>query len=377
MEREKVLTLNPRARILVAPLDWGLGHATRCIPIIRELLEDGVDVIIAADGRPYDLLRKEFPALTFIRLPGFSIEYPERNQIVSKIIGQIPKIMAGIVREHRALKGLTKDLSIDAVISDNRFGLFLRNIPCIYVTHQIGIMMPGQLQWASRFVYFLNKTIIQKYTACWIPDYAGENNLSGRLSHFYPLPKNASFIGPLTRFKRNSTVAKEYDILVILSGPEPQRTVLENIVMEQLKTVPYKSLVVRGIPEKNQHIKFSESITAVSSLESEALNRAMLASDIILSRPGYSTLMDLEMLGKRAIFIPTPGQTEQEYLAANLLQKGTVYSHQQENFILVEALEKAKQYPGFSERKSDISTLKVHLEELIARVQEKPSTTVQ
>ena len=165
--------------------------------------------------------------------------------------------------------------------------------------------------------------------------------------------------------------------MVILSGPEPQRTVLENIVMEQLKTVPYKSLVVRGIPEKNQHIKFSESITAVSSLESEALNRAMLASDIILSRPGYSTLMDLEMLGKRAIFIPTPGQTEQEYLAANLLQKGTVYSHQQENFILVEALEKAKQYPGFSERKSDISTLKVHLEELIARVQEKPSTTVQ
>ena len=197
-----------RTRILVAPLDWGLGHATRCIPIIRELLEHNTEVIIAADGRPYELLKKEFPALTSVRLPGFVIVYPEGDRIAAKIVSQIPKIIIAIFREHRALSNIIRDLKIDAVISDNRFGLFSKKIPCIYITHQIGIMMPKRLQWASRLMYYLNKALIQKYTACWIPDYAEKENLSGRLSHFYPLPKNATFIGPLTRFKKDVTIPK-------------------------------------------------------------------------------------------------------------------------------------------------------------------------
>jgi uncharacterized protein (TIGR00661 family) len=377
MEREKILTVRERTRILVAPLDWGLGHAARCIPIIRELLEHNTEVIIAADGRPYELLKKEFPSLNMVRLPGFTIVYPEGNRIAPKIVSQIPKIITAIFREHRALSNIIRDLKIDAVISDNRFGLFSKQIPCIYVTHQIGIMMPEQLQWASRIVYQLNKALVRNYTECWIPDYEENDNLSGWLSHFYPLPKNATFIGPLTRFKKNSNISKEYDILVILSGPEPQRTVLENIMMEQLKTVQRKSLVVRGIPEKSQHIKLSEWISVVSSLDSEALNRAMLASDIIISRPGYSTIMDLDALGKRAILIPTPGQTEQEYLAAELKRSGKFYMQQQEGFSLIDALEQAKLYPGFSPRVSHTSTVKVSIEKLLERFQGKQIAKVQ
>ncbi len=377
MEREKVLALNKRTRILVAPLDWGLGHAARCIPIIRELLEHNTEVIIAADGRPYELLKKEFPALSIVRLPGFTIVYPEGNRIASMIVSQIPKIIIAIVREHRALSNIIRDLKIDAVISDNRFGLFSKRIPCIYVTHQIGIMMPKRLQWASRIVYNLNRILIRKYTACWIPDYEENDNLSGWLSHFYPLPKNATFIGPLTRFKKKLNVPKEYDILAILSGPEPQRTVLENIIMEQLKMVQRKSLVVRGIPEKSQHIKLSEWVSVVSSLDSEALNRAILASEIIISRPGYSTIMDLDVLGKRAIFIPTPGQTEQEYLAAELKRSGKFYMHQQENFSLIDALNQAKQYLGFSQRESNTSTIKVSIEKLLERFQGEQIAKVQ
>ena len=377
MERKKILTVKERTRILVAPLDWGLGHAARCIPIIRELLEHNTEVIIAADGRPYELLKREFPTVNILRLPGFTIVYPEGNRITAKIVSQIPKIIAAIFREHRALSNIIRNLKIDAVISDNRFGLFSKQIPCIYVTHQIGIMMPEQLQWASRIVYHLNKALIRNYTECWIPDYKENDNLSGWLSHFYPLPKNATFIGPLTRFKKNSNIPKKYDILVILSGPEPQRTALENIMMEQLKTVQRKSLVVRGIPEKSQHIKLSEWISVVSSLDSEALNRAMLASDIIISRPGYSTIMDLDVLGKRAIFIPTPGQTEQEYLAAELKKSGKFYMQQQEKFSLIDALEQAKLYPGFSPRVSHTSTVKVSIEKLLERFQGEQIAKVQ
>ena len=377
MERKKILTVKERTRILVAPLDWGLGHAARCIPIIRELLEHNTEVIIAADGRPYELLKKEFPTINILRLPGFTIVYPEGNRIAAKIVSQIPKIITAIFREHRALSNIIRDLKIDAVISDNRFGLFSKQIPCIYVTHQIGIMMPERLQWASRIVYHLNKALIRNYTECWIPDYKENDNLSGWLSHFYPLPKNATFIGPLTRFKKNSNIPKEYDILIILSGPEPQRTVLENIMMEQLKTIQRKSLVVRGIPEKSQHIKLSEWISVVSSLDSETLNRAMLASDIIISRPGYSTIMDLDVLGKRAIFIPTPGQTEQEYLAAELKKSGKFYMQQQEKFSLIDALEQAKLYPGFSPRVSYTSTVKVSIEKLLERFQGEQIARVQ
>ena len=357
--------MSEKPRILVAPLDWGLGHAARCIPIIRELLERNVEVIIAADGRPYEFLKREFPALNIVRLRGFTIVYPKNNRIAPKIASQIPKIILSIFREHRALSQLIRDLKIDAVISDNRFGLFSKRIPCIYVTHQIGIMMPKQFQWASRLVYFLNKFLIQNYTACWIPDYGEGDNLSGRLSHFYPLPNNATFIGPLTRFTKNLDVSKEYDILIILSGPEPQRTALENIIMEQLKTAQRKSLVVPGIPEKSQHIKLSEWISVVSSLESDSMNRAMLASDIVISRPGYSTIMDLNVLGKQAIFIPTPGQTEQEYLAAELQRSGKFYMQEQNSFSLIDALEQAKQYPGFSPRASHPSTVKTSIGRLL------------
>ena len=369
--------MSGRTRILVAPLDWGLGHATRCIPIIRELLEHNTEVIIAADGRPYELLKKEFPTLSIVRLPGFTVVYPDGDRIAAKIVSQIPKIIIAIFREHRALSNTIRDLKIHAVISDNRFGLFSKHIPCVYVTHQIGIMMSKRLQWASRIVYYLNKVLIQKYTACWIPDYKERDNLSGWLSHFYPLPKNATFIGPLTRFKQISNVPREYDILVMLSGPEPQRTVLENILIEQLKTVPRKSLVVRGIPEKTQHMKLSEWISVVSSLDSEALNRAMLASEIIVSRPGYSTIMDLDVLGKRAIFIPTPGQTEQEYLAAELKRSGKFYIQEQDNFSLVDALEQAEHYPGISPRESSTSTLKVSIEKLLEQLQGEQIKKVQ
>lgn len=360
--------MDRKKKILVAPLDWGLGHATRCIPVIEELLNQDTTVVIAADERPYDLLKREFPFLEFVRLPGYAIRYPEGDGIAAEMIRQIPRIISVTYQEHRSLRKLIKELGLDAVISDNRFGLFSRKIPCAYITHQLRIIMPPQLEWASPFVYSLNKFLIGRYTECWIPDHRGDQNLSGKLSHGAPLPHNASFIGPLTRFKLLAKIKKEIEVLIVLSGPEPQRTALENILLEQLKTLTTNVLVVRGIPETSQRIKLSESISIVSSLDSKALNKAMLSSEIIISRPGYSTIMDIAALGCKAVLIPTPGQTEQEYLAEELERKKLFYVQRQEHFDLQEALIQSKRYTGFVAKDFDNSLLRESVRAFLARI---------
>lgn len=356
--------------MLVAPLDWGLGHATRCIPIVKELMSQNVEVLIAADGRPFDLLKKEFPLLTLIRLPGYSVAYSDDKRIALKVVQQFPQLVYSAVSEHRMLRKIIREFRVQGVISDSRFGLFARRIPCVYVSHQIGIKMPPKLEWASYPVYLINKTLINRYFECWVPDTAGEDNLSGELSHHYPLPRNAKYVGPLSRFKKIPGIGKEYDVLVLLSGPEPQRSILEGIVLNQLKASSYRSLVVRGVPEEIQRINFSEFVTVVSSLESEALNVAILSSEIILSRPGYSTVMDLALLGSRAIFIPTPGQTEQEYLAGIFLKNRTFCVRRQESFNLDEAIKEARQRPGISFNAYPGARLHDAVQEFVTRIPE-------
>lgn len=356
-------------KILVAPLDWGLGHATRCIPIIRYLLEKKCEVLIGADGRPLDLLKKEFPSLEFVRMPGYNISYPKNGSMALKIAAQIPKILSGIKGEHQLLKTIIKEKKIDAVISDNRFGLWSEEIPCVFITHQIMVKSPFGEKW----IHSLNKKYISKYAACWVPDQPPLSplltkkgsliaGLSGDLAHKFPLPGNARFIGILSRFNiplnlpsKEQLTAKN-SLLVILSGPEPQRTVFEKRVIDQLQNIPLGPLskrkltafIVQGITEKKERRKISEKAELVSYLTSEELQKEILASEIVLSRPGYSTVMDLAVLGKKAIFVPTPGQTEQEYLAKYFSDKKIAYSVAQKDFDFETALKESEKYSGFT-----------------------------
>lgn len=353
-------------KILVAPLNWGLGHATRCIPIIRSLLELEASVVIGADGRPLQLLKNEFPNLQFIELPGLDISY--EGNITAGMIRQLPDVAAVTVKEHNALSRYIDDLKIDAVISDNRFGLFSSTIPCVYLTHQIRIMMPGVLNWAQTPVSTIQRALINRYSECWIPDFEGTENLSAGLAHDIPLPRHTHYIGPLSRFQKFSNVPKKYDLVVVLSGPEPQRTIMEKAVQSQLNSKSLKTLIVRGVPGRNAEQVVDGTTTIVSHLNSEELNRAILASDIVLSRPGYSTIMDLAALGSRAIFIPTPGQTEQEYLAKEYLRRKIFYSEQQSAFELTRALEASKDFKGFDRTLSGGSTLRERIHHLLASI---------
>jgi uncharacterized protein (TIGR00661 family) len=331
-------------RILVAPLDWGLGHATRCIPIIKELIDLDCEVLIAADKKIFFLLKKEFPNTVILPCKGYKIRYSRSKKYFSlQLFYQLPKIIFSICHEKRWLKKTVKLHSIDAVISDNRFGMYHKTIPSIYITHQLSIKTGNKFSEiiAQKIHYYF----IKKYSACWVPD-EKINGLAGELSHPKKIPQNVFYIGPLSRFKPIKNPEKVYDLLTTISGPEPQRTIFEKFIIQQLKDFLGKTLVIRGIPsEESLCSSLNDSITIINHLPADEFNKVMEQSNIIIGRSGYTTVMDLAVLGKNAILIPTPGQTEQEYLAKYLSEKKYFFTVEQKKFSLQEVLEKYSSFP--------------------------------
>jgi uncharacterized protein (TIGR00661 family) len=366
LESEPIFPDNIK-KILVCPLNWGLGHASRLIPVIQELVQNKFEVYIAAAGYSSELLRQEFPGLEFIKFPSFTITYGKDKPLSLQIFVQLPKIIYEIIKEHVALKKLVKNYSIDLVISDNRFGLWSKRAAAVYITHQVRIILPAYLKFIEPLIYRLNKLIISKYDECWIPDFADPfNNLSGALSHMNKLPANIKFIGPLSRFNMypaNSrrTVKYRYDLIIILSGPEPQRSVIEKQLVSEIHNSDYKVLIVRGKPGIKQITRTFENITLASHFSTAEFLNMINRSKYIICRSGYSTIMDLVTLKRTAILIPTPGQTEQEYLARHLSKY--FYCIEQNNFSLKKAIEEIKKYNPLSYDTPD-SQLKKNIQNL-------------
>ena len=324
-------------------MDWGLGHATRCIPIIKALLKLDCDVIIGADKASYILLKKEFPELDFIRMKGYEIKYSRKIKgFYLKMLVQLPRIITVIRKENRQLQQIIKEHHIDAVISDNRFGLHTKLVPCVYITHQIHIRT-GNL-FGDVIASRIHRGFMRKFSVTWIPDYK-LNGLAGDLSHTKKLPEKTIYIGTLSRFKSIISTDKTYDVLISLSGPEPQRTIFEERILAQCSQINGKILLVRGLPGASEKLTCSyKHLIIINHLSAKELNIALAQSEIVIARSGYTTIMDLAKLHKKAILIPTPGQTEQEYLAKYLMEKKYFYSVPQKNFSLKEVLEKAAQF---------------------------------
>ncbi len=316
-----------KLNVLVAPLNWGLGHASRCIPIIRQLIQDGHTPILASDGQALTLLKQTFPDLTAINLPSYNIRYSRSNTQLWAILKSLPTIIQASIQEHQLLKEIVEQYQIEQIISDNRFGLWHRAVHSIYISHQLMIKMPKGFKFLEKTAWRLHRWIINQYDACHIPDYEGIDNLSGDLSHLYPLPKNASFIGPLSRFKSSNLdqVAKPlktYHSIAIISGPEPQRSIFEKELITQFKDKQDSILLIQGKPEETKNSiqtpsDISVNIDIVPHLEDADFMAHLLAASKIICRAGYSTIMDLDAINclHKAVFIPTPGQTEQVYLA--------------------------------------------------------------
>ena len=337
--------------MLVCPLDWGIGHATRCVPVINQFIAHGFKVVIGSDKRPMAFLKREFPDLEFILFPGTHVIYPQRSMMVLKMLLQGPKLLKGVQKEHQRLRTIIREHDIDIIFSDNRYGLWSTEIPSIFMTHQLQIMVPQYLKILSPLIQKFNYAIINKYNECWIPDFENHKGLAGELSHPASLPPHTSYIGTLSRFSPSQDQLRtpevpSFEILVLLSGPEPQRTILEERLLKQLQQTTIKTVLVRGITEKQEERQLGEHIRIFSHLESDLLKEYMRKALVVICRSGYSSIMDLTTMGKRAIFIPTPGQTEQEYLATYLLNKKIYFSMPQKTFDLIYALEMSKNFPG-------------------------------
>lgn len=340
-------------RVLLTPLDWGLGHATRCIPIIRELRLRGWEVLLAGSGDALALLRIEFPDLPFFSLPPYAPRYPLYGSMAFRIARQLPRFVRVISEEHKAVKKIINDQKIDVIISDNRYGCWSRKIPSVFVTHQTNIIMPERLGILQFGVSRINRHLMQRFKICWIPDMPGNQSLAGDLASFknFPGRTGARHIGFLSRFERrdNGDEKFKFDVLAVFSGPEPQRTVLENIVVPQLKQSGVDYRVVRGLPSSND----GQDPRTLNFLPSHELQKLIESSAVIIARSGYSTVMDMHALGKKIIFVPTPGQTEQEYLAKSLMEKGIAFSMPQTEFDLANALRKSADFSGFIPAKTN------------------------
>jgi len=345
-----------RPKILVAPLNWGLGHATRCIPIIEALIEKGFEPIIASDGVALHILQKEFPRLTFLELPSYQIEYAKKGAFFKwKLIKNSPKMMEAIYKERKLVKKWVKEYGISGIISDNRLGIYSKKVPSVFITHQLNVLT-GNTSWITSK---LHQYIIKKYDECWVPDVAEIPNLTGKLGHLENPHFKINYIGPLSRFTKKE-LPKKYDLLIILSGPEPQRSILELHLSEEIKRYKGKVVFVRGVIETEQKSEQTEHVTFYNFMTSVELEQTFNESEIVLCRSGYTTVMDLAKLGKKAFFIPTPGQFEQEYLAKKYKKEGIVPYAKQEKFV-IENLFEIDLYKGLNTFKYNLDLKKLFL----------------
>ncbi|MEN8765109.1 MAG: glycosyltransferase [Wenyingzhuangia sp.] len=300
-------------KIIVAPLNWGWGHATRCIPLIREILNLGYQPVIACDGDALIFLKKEFSSEEFLELPSYGIKYKEF--FLWSIILNIPKIIKAIFKEKSVIKNYVKQHKNETIgiISDNRLGVYCLGIPSVYMTHQLNI----KAGFLSSIVNIIHHFFIKKHKECWVPD-DSERSLSGDLST-QSIGLNVKYIGVLSRFTKRK-VPIEYDLLILLSGIEGQRLALEEVMMNQLQGYQGKVLLVRGSLKPSTR-NFPKQVKVVDYLLSDQLENALNASRQVVARSGYSTIMDMAILEKKAFYIPTVGQTEQEYLASYQKEK--------------------------------------------------------
>ena len=306
-------------KVLIAPLNWGLGHASRCISIIYQHLHDGDEVVMGGDGESFVLLQKHFPSLPFVQLLPLNLAYSKHNSQIWAMCKALPKIILWAIKEHFLLQKIQQKEHFDLIISDNRFGLFHPTTCSIYITHQLHIPLPKKLHFLENLAQKIHYRVIQNYDECWVPDFENGNNLAGKLSHPSVLPKVVvKYMGPLSRFVRhqNSTPNTTFGVVCVLSGLEPQRTLLEKSLIEKWHHKPEKVLMVQGIYDVAKTPTEIDNITLMPNIEDALLASYLLGTKKIIARSGYSTIMDLfcQHVLEKAELIPTPGQPEQEYL---------------------------------------------------------------
>ncbi len=335
--------------ILFGVLNWGLGHATRSIPIIGALREQGFTPVLASDGEALQYLKTTFPDLPSAELPSYNIHYSRYN-FTGAMLQQLPKIARTVKAEKAQAGELVEQYRPKGIISDNRLGFFSKEVPAVYITHQLKIRMPLVGPVAS----WVHRYFIKKYHECWVPDLEDEkNSLGGELSHIGPTDFPVRYIGPLSQLGKTVSHEKQYDAVVLMSGPEPQRSLLEKRIIRQLEKMEGRFFLVRG---STKAAPLETQIPHASLLTGAEIAELIHTSGLVISRSGYSSIMDYYFMGNKALLVPTPGQVEQGYLATYLRGKGIFYSVRQKDMNLRYDISEALTFPGLAEPHERISS---------------------
>ena len=322
-------------KILVAPLNWGLGHASRCVPLIRSFIAEGHEVILGGDGDSLTLLRRHFPKLRYVYLAPLRLRYSAGNRQVWAMVRALPHLVSWSIKDHAMLEAVLKEEHIDRVVSDNRFGLYSDRTECVYMTHQLHIFLPKGWRWLEPLAERLHARIYKRFKEVWVPDYEDfSRSLAGELSHLNgqrgKVQGTIKYIGPLSRFSGMEVrdANERRTVVAVLSGLEPQRTILENEIVARYKSTDEPVVIIQGLPGRPNTRFKRGNITMIPYLSDTELVPLLKNAKRIIARSGYSTIMDLHALGllkntaSQSAFpdcqielIPTPGQPEQEYLA--------------------------------------------------------------
>ncbi len=333
-------------RLLIAPLDWGLGHATRCIPLINYIQKLGHEAVIAGNESQQAFFRKIFPGINVWHLDGYNVRYSRHKAtFLPVLLRQLPRLTHTIKQEKEWLHRQMQQNPVDGIISDNRYGLYHDHIPSVIMTHQLQIMT-GMGSYTDHFIRSLHYRYLNRFDAVWVPDVPEYPNLSGKLGHPDKIPGHTIYIGLLSQYTNDNTSGiMPKHLLILLSGPEPQRSLLSDLLWEQVQSHKGKVVFVEGSNRAVSREQIPPHITWHNLLTTYDLQPLIRDASCIVCRSGYSSLMDLVALGKTAILIPTPGQTEQEYLGNHLQQQGIFYTAQQHRFSLKTALHNINSFP--------------------------------
>lgn len=297
-------------RVIIAPLAWGLGHATRCIPVVEALLKMKHEVFAVLTPPQQAIFEEHFgQRIGYVTYKEQPIHY--RYSFAWAMVMQLRRFIRQIKQEERLAEQLVKELTPDLLISDNRYGFRHTAVRSIFIGHQLQLRA-GIL---SAIATKINHTLIDRFDRLWVPDNESEHCLAGTLAHGKKPKLPITYIGWLSRLTQIKPTTTRYDVLFIVSGPEPQRSIFEDAVLQSLAPGNFKTCVLRGLPGyselpgRRKHVQW---MNHASSLETANL---IAQSRVVICRSGYSTLMDLAASGRKALLVPTPGQTEQEYLA--------------------------------------------------------------
>ena len=359
-------------RILYAVLNWGLGHAVHSVQMIRSLSENN-EVILAATGRALAFLKDEFPHLQSINLPDYTIQYASKQRfLVVRLILQVPAMLVSLLREHWQTEKIVRERDVDLIISDNRYGVYSRNVPSFFITHQLRFKLPRTIRKFEVISEWFNRWYFRKYTGVLVLDEQGKENMTGDLAHSGKICRHPklTYIG-LWSTVHKENVLQDIDVLAVISGPEPHREIFGKKVIEQMKNMPGNKVVILGKPEDTGKDYSYPGLQVYSFKNRKEVNALLNRAKIVVCRSGYSSTMDLVSLKKPALMVPTPGQTEQEYQAEYYRDKGYFYMVSQEEMNLSVDLKTAKKFSRIKESRLKVNQYDLFYKALGERLPEK------